>query len=117
MLLALNVILNFFLIPIYGLYGAAIATSTTFLLKPALIFYLLYRKTEIKYTYTKLIAGFVMFIVFLFLGEALTSLYIKFFLIGVYMLLCVLYFLNKEERLYLSRNFSQVNKQVLSYLR
>ena len=117
MLLALNVILNFFLIPIYGLYGAAIATSTTFLLKPALIFYLLSRKTEIKYTYTKLVAGFGIFIAFLFLGEALTSLYFKSLLIGVYTLLCVLYFLNKDERIYLSRNFSQVNKQVLSYLR
>ncbi len=117
MLLSLNVVLNFLLIPRYGLYGAAIATSTTFLLKPALIFYLLSKKTEIKYTYPRLIFGFSIFVAFLFLGEALTNLYFKALLVAIYFFLCIIYFLNKDERMYLSRNLSQINKQVLNYIR
>ncbi len=116
-LLALNVILNMLLIPRYGLYGAAIATSTTFILKPALVFYLLSVKTEIRYDYPKLIFGFFVFVAFLLLGEALTHLYMKEFLIILYSLYCVIYFLKKEEKVYLYQQLSQINKQVINYIR
>lgn len=116
-LLALNVILNVLLIPRYGLYGAAIATSTTFILKPALVFYLLSVKTEIRYGYPKLIFGFFIFLAFLLLGEALTHLYIKELLIVLYSLYCVICFLKKEEKIYLYLQFSQIKRQVLNYIR
>lgn len=116
-LLALNVVLNVILIPRYGLYGAAIATSTTFLLKPALVFYLLSIKTEISYAYSKLGFSFFIFIAFLLLGEALAHIYIKQLMILLYAFYCVFYFLKKEEKDYLYRQFNRINRQVLNYIR
>lgn len=116
-LLGLNMILNVLLIPRYGLYGAAIATSTTFMLKPALVFYLLSLKTEIRYGYPKLVFSFFIFIACLLLGEALTHFYMKEILIVLYSLYCVIYFLKKEEKIYLYQQLSQINRQVLNYIR
>lgn len=62
----INTALNFLLIPVYDIYGAAIATMLTYLLMSLIIFYYSQKIYYIKYEWNKIIKiTFILFLVFI----------------------------------------------------
>jgi O-antigen/teichoic acid export membrane protein len=114
LMLGVNIVLNFLLIPRWGLYGAAIATSTSFFIRPFFVFYLLIKHLNLTYALQRIIVGFVLFWAVLILGSQIENIFIKELLIVGYILYCVFLFLRKEEKSYLLQGVSQLNLGFIS---
>lgn len=117
LLLAVNVTLNVLLIPRYGLYGAAIATTTSFLLKPLIMLFLIARKLRVTYTYRKLSANFFLFMVVLVGGHYVESYAIREIILVFYLLYSYHVFLNKTEKQYLLSGWHRFNSRIIQFVR
>ena len=116
-LLGVNVMLNLLLIPRFGLYGAAIATTTSFLLKPVIMLVLISRKTGLTYRYNKLMVNFLIFIIALAGGHLAGSYILKELILVAYMIYCYKIFLEKDEKRYLLSGWYRLNNKVFHVLR
>ena|GEM_PF-1582420 len=112
-MLGMNVVLNILLIPRLGLYGAAIATSVSFFIKPFFIFYLIRKNFTYIHKFNRIILNFFLFLAVLISGSFIEQLVLKELLILVYVFYCIFLFLRKEEKNYL---FKEVNKFNVSLL-
>jgi O-antigen/teichoic acid export membrane protein len=81
-----NLALNFFLIPIYGLLGAGIATSVSFMVAAGYLYFISQDKIEIVYPKKEIINICLTVIVLLVLGMIFTYLWVQ--------ILCVILFLS-----------------------
>lgn len=116
-LLGINVVLNILLIPKFGLLGAAIATTTSFLLKPLIMFFLISKQVTVQYQYFKLMLHFLLFTGLLITGNYIESYFVREMIIIVYMLYTYSVFLNSEEKQYLQLNLNKLNRKMLQFVR
>jgi len=117
LLLAVNVALNIILIPRYGLYGAAFATSTSFLLKPVIVFALIARKIKVQYPFGRLLLNFVLFIGVLVGGHFIDHYLLRELLFLAYLFYCYRLFLGREEKQYLQLGWSRFHHKMLQFIR
>jgi O-antigen/teichoic acid export membrane protein len=116
-LLAVNVVLNILLIPKYGLMGAAVATTTSFFLKPIIMFFLISRKVQLEYPFNNLIIHFIIYIGLMVSGYHINNYLIRELLVISYGIYCYSSFLNREERQYLQLNLNRFNHKMLKFIR
>ncbi|MFO8236560.1 MAG: oligosaccharide flippase family protein [Bacteroidales bacterium] len=100
-MLGVNIILNLILIPIMGLYGAAIATSVSFLGQPVFIVIMLMKHIDISFPKTKIILNFTLLFLLIIFGTLITNIWVKELIIVMYALYCFFIFLTREEKQYL----------------
>ena len=112
-MLGMNVVLNILLIPRLGLYGAAIATSVSFFIKPFFIFYLIKKNFTYIHKFDRIILNFFLFVAVLVSGSFIEHIVIKELLILVYGGYCIFLFLRKEEKLYLFKEIKKLNVSLL----
>ena len=117
LLLGVNVILNVLLIPRFGLYGAAIATTTSFLLKPLIMLTLIARKLRVTYTYRKLGMNFLLFMAVLVGGHYVENYAIRLTILVFYLLYSYHIFLTRGEKDYLLSGWHRFNNKFLQFMR
>lgn len=117
LLLAVNVGLNLLLIPRYGLYGAAIATTTSFLLKPMIMLNLIARRLRVAYPYWKLILNFAVFITVLVAGHFVEHYLLREAILVAYLLYSYHVFLTTTEKEYLLSGWQRFNGRFLQWMR
>jgi len=113
LLLAVNVVLNLLLIPVYGLYGAAIATTTSFLLKPLIMLSLIAGKLRVSYTYRKLAMNFLLFIGVLVGGHYVENYALREAILLFYLIYSYHFFLTKAEKQYLLSGWHRFNNRMI----
>jgi len=113
LMLGMNIILNLLLIPRFGLYGAAIATSASFFLKPFILFYLIKKKFLFINKLNRIVLNFFLFTAVLISGSFIGHIGLKELLILVYAFYCYFLFLRKEEKAYLLEEVKKLNVSIL----
>lgn len=104
--LSINFVLNIILIPPYGLIGAAIATTSSFVLRVIIGMGLIEYKIKTDYNYFRLICFYVLLIWVVLTGNYIIgSLFIKEILILCFMGLGFLFLLNDHDREHLRSFF------------
>ncbi len=117
LILTVNVLLNLLLVPRLGLYGAAIATTTSFLLKPLIMLRLIAQKLKLTYPYMRLIANFVIYIGVLVGGYWIESYWIRELILIFYLIYTYKVFLSKFEQQYLVNGWNRLNNKILHVIR
>lgn len=98
-----NIVLNFILIPIYGLLGAGIATSISFIIAAGYLYFISKGKIEIVYPKKEIIIICFAGMIFLLLGMILNYLWIQ--ILSVLLLLSLLLFVVKIKPVSLFKIF------------
>jgi len=103
----LNIILNILLIPRIGAIGAAIATSSSFLLRAIIGFIINKRLISVNYNFSRIIISFIMF-VGLVLSEYyfVESFLVKYMFFTFYLLLGLMLFVYKNRSIFLNMSIS-----------
>ncbi|MFW5982901.1 MAG: flippase [bacterium] len=113
-MLGMNIILNLILIPRFGLYGAAIATSASFFLKPFILFYLIKKKFSFINKLNRIVLNFFLFAAVLISGSLIEQIFLKELLILVYASYCIFLFLREEEKFFLLEGVNKLKIKFLS---
>jgi O-antigen/teichoic acid export membrane protein len=116
-LLAINIFLNLILIPRFGLYGAAVATTSSFLLKPLIMLVLINRKLKVDYPYWKLLANFLLFMLLMVSGYAIESYLLREIILVGYIFYNFKWFLSRSEQQYLWSELSRFNSRIIQLVR
>ena len=85
----LNLGLNFLLIPIYGIYGAAVATMLSFMLYAFVVFKMSQNLYAININYVKIIVLFIIALVMIFIVD--NNFYVNILLLAIYILIGYIY--------------------------
>jgi len=85
----LNLILNFILIPIYGLLGAAVATSISFMSAAGYLYYISKNKIEISYPKREILTVCLTGILFLLLGLIFNYLWVQIASVILFLLILI----------------------------
>jgi O-antigen/teichoic acid export membrane protein len=96
--LGVNVVLNLLLIPRYGIEGAALATSASFVLKPLLMLTLTRVLLNIRYTYARLVASYCLFVAVVGAAYYLETFWFSQAIIPLFGIFCWLCVLSRQQR-------------------
>ncbi|MFP4525656.1 MAG: lipopolysaccharide biosynthesis protein [Bacteroidales bacterium] len=108
-MVSVNIVLNILLIPVLGLYGAAIATSVSFLGQPVFIILMLIKHLNIQFPVLRILTNLVLAITLIGVGSLIPYIWIKELLILGYAFYCFFIFLSSEEKSFLFKELKQIH--------